>query len=296
MLSAERGAATNTCAAYARDLAGFADFPRIKARGLDAVGADDISAYLSHLAAQGIKPATAARKLSAIRQFYRFLLADGLRADDPTAVVDGPKGRRALPKILSEQDVESLLAAARRIKGVPGARLVCLMELLYATGLRVSELVSLPAAAVRADEPWILVRGKGGKERIVPLSEPARAALAIWRDLRAEGGGQYLFPGSGGQGHLTRQRFGQMLKHLALQAGIDPARVAPHTLRHAFATHLLSGGADLRAVQQMLGHADISTTQIYTHVLEARLRDIVGRAHPLARQGTGGAPCHGKGG
>jgi integrase/recombinase XerD len=288
MLAAERGAAVNTRAAYKRDLRDYEAF--LDARGTDAVGAGDrdVSAYLSHLAAGGAKPSTAARRLSALRQFHHFLHAEGVRADDPTTAIDAPKRGRPLPKILSEEDVDRLLAAAQAQPGDEGVRLACLMELLYATGLRVSELVTLPLAAVRREEPFLMVKGKGGRERLTPLSEPARAALADYREVRAaflpDGGeSRYLFPSRSKEGHLTRQRFGQLLKGLALEAGLDPKTVSPHVLRHAFASHLLAHGADLRAVQKMLGHADISTTQIYTHVLDERLKRLVAEKHPLAR-------------
>jgi len=287
MLAAERGAAANTRAAYDRDLRDYEAF--LAERGVDARTARDrdVSAYLSHLAAGGAKPATAARRLSALRQFHHFLHAEGIRADDPTTAIDAPKRGRPLPKILSEAEVDRLLAAAGAPSGPEGVRRACLLELLYATGLRVSELVTLPLAAVRRDEPFLMVKGKGGRERLTPLSEPARAALAAYRDVRAaylpDGReSRYLFPSRSKEGHLTRQRFGQMLKELALEVGLDPKKVSPHVLRHAFASHLLAHGADLRAVQKMLGHADISTTQIYTHVLDERLKRLVAEKHPLA--------------
>jgi integrase/recombinase XerD len=243
-------------------------------------------------------PRTAARRLSTLRQFHRFLFGEGLRADDPTAGLDSPRQGRTLPKVLSETEVEALLAAARARPGAAGARLVALLELLYATGLRVSELVALPAAAAARDPRVLIVTGKGGKERMVPLSEPARDALKRYRAAagkRERGAsteapaapaprapGKWLFPSRGAAGHLTRQRVAQLLKELAVAAGIDPAKVSPHVLRHAFASHLLDHGADLRAVQMMLGHADISTTQIYTHVLDARLKALVRDRHPLS--------------
>ncbi|MCR9219168.1 MAG: site-specific tyrosine recombinase XerD [Alphaproteobacteria bacterium] len=292
MMTAERGAAANTRAAYRRDLADYCGFLSARGEGPERAPSDAISAYLSHLAAAGAKATTAARRLSAIRQFHRFLQAEGVRPDDPTAVVDAPKRGRPLPKILSEAEVDRLLEAARA--GTSAAteadrlRLACLLELLYATGLRVSELVGLPLAAVRREEPFLMVRGKGGKERLVPLSEPARRALSAYRAARAahlpgKSESPFLFPSRSADGRLTRQRFGQMLKALAVEAGLDPDRVSPHVLRHAFASHLLANGADLRAVQKMLGHADISTTQIYTHVLNDRLKRLVAEKHPLAR-------------
>jgi integrase/recombinase XerD len=292
MLSAERGAARNTLDAYRRDLADFEAF--LARRGAKVEGADTaaIRAYLARLSAAGFSARTAARRLSALRQFHRFLCGEGLRRDDPTTALDSPRRGRALPKYLSEAEVDGLLEAARRRPGPDGVRLTALLELLYATGLRVSELVALPLPAIARDWRVITVRGKGGKERLVPLSEPARAALTAWlkarkaqlatRDeIRRE---QYwLFPSSGAAGHLTRHRFGQLLKELAAAVGLPRAKVSPHVLRHAFATHLLAHGADLRSVQRLLGHADISTTQIYTHVLEARLKQLVAEHHPLAK-------------
>jgi integrase/recombinase XerD len=227
-----------------------------------------------------------ARRLSTFRQFYRFLFSEGLRADDPTEPLDGPRQGRSLPKVLNEAEVEALLAAARARDGVEGVRLTAMLEVLYATGLRVSELVALPVHAVRRDPRMLVVRGKGGRERMVPLNEPARKALGAWLPVREGWLGDrrnaYLFPARQGDGHLTRAAFAQQLKKLAGEAQVDAAKVSPHTLRHAFATHLLENGADLRSVQQMLGHADISTTQIYTHVLDARLKSLVGERHPLA--------------
>ena len=233
-------------------------------------------------------PRTTARRLSALRQFHKFLFAEGVRSDDPTGQLDSPRLGRPLPKLLAEAEIEALIAAARQMAGPEGKRLVCFVELLYATGLRVSELVALPLGRLR-DERFLLVTGKGGKERLVPLSAPARQALADYAAVRgeflAEGAtSRFLFPSRGAEGHLTRRRCGQLLKTLALTAGLDPARVSPHVLRHAFASHLLDHGADLRSVQQMLGHADIATTQIYTHVQGERLRTLVETHHPLARR------------
>ena len=312
MLVAERGASENTRAGYGRDLSDFAGFLKGRAATLaDAVGAD-VRAYLARLSQAQMSPRTAARRLSALRQYYRFLLAEGLRADDPTAAVDSPRQGRALPKVLSEVEVERLLAAVRARCAEPrtakaeleNLRLAALVELLYATGLRISELISLPAAAVARDSRVLIVRGKGGKERMVPLSEPAREAVARYlaarrrgeaeaaRRTRGRNGGRtraparpsrWLFPSGGRSGHLSRQRVAQLLKELALEAGIPPGKVSPHVLRHAFASHLLDHGADLRAVQKMLGHADISTTQIYTHVLSERLKRLVHQHHPLAK-------------
>ncbi len=289
MLSAERGAAENTRTAYRRDLSHYTAFLAESGRNAVTAGTDDIARYLADLEQGGAKATTAARRLSAIRQFHRFLFSEGMRPDDPSAGVDAPKRGRPLPKILSEEEVDILLAAARRLKGADGTRMVCILELLYATGLRVSELVTLPLSAVRRVDPFLTVKGKGGRERLVPMSRPALSSVTAYRRVREsflpKGGDDspFLFPSRSKEGHLTRQRLGQALKSLALQAGIDPAKVSPHVLRHAFAGHLVAHGADLRAVQQMLGHADISTTQIYTHVLNERLAALVSEKHPLAK-------------
>ena len=256
---------------------------------LQAADAASLHAYLASAAAARLAPRTLARRISAIRQFYKFLVVEGFRCDDPTTQLDTPRLGRVLPKILSEAEIRSLIAAAQALPGDEGIRLRCIIELLYATGLRVSELVTLPLAAGRRDPRFLLISGKGGKERVVPLSEPSRLALAGYlecrerflRDMRPS---RWLFPSRGARGHLTRQRTGQMLKELAVKAGLEPDRLSPHVLRHAFASHLLDHGADLRSVQQMLGHADIVTTQIYTHVLTDRLRTLVETAHPLARR------------
>lgn len=292
--AAEAGAARNTLAAYARDLSDFAGW--LDARGLDPASAaePEIEAYLAALGAQGLAAATRARRLSAIRQLYAFAVEEGLRSDNPAARLSGPARARRLPATLTEAEVEALLQAARRHGRNADERLrnTCLMELLYATGMRVSELVSLPMAAARGDPQMLLVRGKGGKERMVPLTPPARDALAAWlaaRDraedaARARGrpASAHLFASRSGAGHLTRHRFYALIKELAVAAGIAPSKVTPHVLRHAFATHLLAHGADLRAIQTMLGHADVSTTEIYTHVLDERLRALVEAHHPLA--------------
>jgi integrase/recombinase XerD len=292
MLRAERQAAANTVDAYRRDLADLAGF--LARRGGELVTADSPSlrAYLAALDRAGMAPRTAARRLSAMRRFYRFLAGEGLRADDPLAAIDSPRQGRSLPKLLNEAEVEALLAAARAIDGGDGLRLTALLELLYATGLRVSELVALPVAAVMRDQRVLVVRGKGGKERMIPLHDEARAAVHRWlvarsADLAKRKKGAtspWLFPSHGGSGHLTRQRLGQLLKGLAADAGIDRRKVSPHVLRHAFATHLLDRGADLRSVQKMLGHADIATTQIYTHVAGERLKALVRDHHPLAKR------------
>jgi integrase/recombinase XerD len=286
MLAAERGAARLTIAAYRNDLE---DLARFLGADVACAESDDLRRYLAHLARAGAGARTAARRLSAFRQFFRFLVIDNVRRDDPTQALDGPRLPRALPKHLAEDEVAALIAAAQKHEGAEGARLVCLLELLYGAGLRVSELVALPLAAAKSDRPYLIIRGKGDKERLVPLGEPARAALAVyldrrWRFLRDGKASRFLFPSRGRAGCLTRERCGQMLKALALEAGLDPARLSPHVLRHAFASHLVERGADLRSVQEMLGHADIATTQIYTHVQSARLQRLVAERHPLARK------------
>lgn len=285
MLVVERGRAPLTVDAYRRDLA---DFTRFLA-GQEAVDADSdaVRAYMADLAGS-MAPGTSARRLSCLRQFYRFLFAEGVRADDPTASIDSPRITPPLPKLLGEDEVERLIEAARATAGPAGLRLSALVELIYATGLRVSELVGLPLAAVHGDPRFIVVRGKGGKERLVPVGDVARAAVAAYGEVRdgfLPGGAPspWLFPSRGASGHLTRRRFGQLLDKLALAADLDPRRVSPHVMRHAFASHMLAHDADLRSVQKMLGHADISTTQIYTHVLEARLKALVRDHHPLSK-------------
>lgn len=307
MLAAERGAGANTLAAYGRDLADFAaDLARAK-RPLSRAATADLRAYLGRLAGRGMRASTVARRLSAIRQLYRFLYAEGLRKDDPAAVLEGPKRSRPLPKTLSMAEVDRLLQAATTCapaaalrERLRAARLACLLETLYATGLRVSELVALPVSAARRDAQVIVVRGKGNKERMVPLNTAAKNAMAAYlallgeaeRDVAAadfkaakpnrEVKSKWLFPSFGESGHLTRQHFARDLKTLAVAAGLRAEQVSPHVLRHAFASHLLHNGADLRVVQTLLGHADISTTQIYTHVLEERLKSLVRDLHPLA--------------
>lgn len=287
MLAAERGAARLTVAAYRNDLLDAARF--LKRRALDDATSDDLRAYLARLSRRGMAPRSAARKLSALRQFFRFLVLERVRGDDPTAPLDAPRLGRPLPKILSQDEASALLTAARTKDGADGTRLVCLLELLYGSGLRVSELVGLPLAAARGDKRFLVVRGKGDKERLVPLSPPARAALDDYLAVRgaylkSKAESRYLFPSRGGSGHFTRERCAQLLKQLAVEAGLDPARLSPHVLRHAFASHLLEHGADLRSVQEMLGHADIATTQIYTHVMGDRLQKLVATHHPLARK------------
>lgn len=289
MLAAERGSAALTLAAYENDLANLAGFLAARQMRLEAADAASLHAYLANAATARLAPRTLARRVSAMRQFYKFLLLEGVRQDDPTVELDTPRLGRSLPKILSETEVWALIDAAGNWPGDEGVRLHCIVELLYASGLRISELVTLPLAAVRRDPRFLLISGKGGKERVVPLSEPGRAALARYLECRErllpEGRpSRWLFPSRGRAGHLTRQRAGQLLKELAVKAGLDPEKLSPHVLRHAFASHLLDHGADLRSVQQMLGHADIATTQIYTHVQTDRLRKLVESAHPLARR------------
>jgi integrase/recombinase XerD len=288
MMSAERGAAKNTIDAYRRDLSDYAGFVAGRQMTLITVQRETVNAYLDRLRLDGLSASSAARRLSAIRQFHRFLCADGIRSDDPTRIVASPKSRRALPKVLSIGEVERLLvtaeaeanAEATPEKQAGALRLYVLLELLYATGLRVSELVSLRRSAVMRDTSYLTVRGKGNKERVVPLNDRARDAIKTY--VATMEPGPFLFPASGAEGYLSRQVFGRDLKLLAGRAGISSARVAPHVLRHAFASHLLAGGADLRVVQMLLGHADISTTQIYTHVLDEKLRTLVETHHPLA--------------
>jgi len=287
MLAAERGAAALTLEAYRRDLADFGTF--LAGGAIAQAGADEIRDYLQRLETTGMAPRTAARRLSALRQFFKFLLVEGLRADDPTSVIDAPRQGRPLPKVLSEDEVTRLIETARRDESPEGLRLSAMLELLYAGGLRVSELVALPLGTVSRGERAIIVRGKGDKERLVALGDPALQAVRRYLTVRplflAKGqASRWLFPSRAASGHLTRMRCGQLLKDLAVEAGVDPGKLSPHVLRHAFATHLLSHGADLRSVQQMLGHADISTTQIYTHVDVDRLTTLVTTHHPLAKK------------
>ncbi len=295
--AAELGAADNTRLAYARDLKDFAEWAARRPVEFARVSRDQIESYLVHCEAQGLARSTRARRLSAIRQLFRFAFEEGLRQDNPAIQISGPGRDKKLPKTLSEEEVDRLLAAAKTTGRSAADRLrnSCLMEVLYATGMRVSELVSLPVSAARGDPRVLLILGKGGKERMVPLSPPARAMLAEWLQTRdateeeARKNGQtasrHLFPSRGKLGHLTRHRFFQIVKELAVAAGVSPDKVTPHTLRHAFATHLLANGADLRAIQTLLGHADVATTEIYTHVLDERLKELVLEHHPLARDG-----------
>jgi integrase/recombinase XerD len=292
MLTAERGAQSNTLAAYARDLADFSTHLSRTRRTIAVASTQDLRDYLAQLARRGLRAATVARRLSAIRQLYRFLYAEGQRGDDPAAVLEGPKRARPLPKTLTLGEVDRLLRTATTAnpaaplrERLRAARLSCLLETLYATGLRVSELVSLPVTAARRDARVIVVRGKGNKERMVPLNKAAKNAMAAYLALLEESGGEagskWLFPSFGESGHITRQHLARELKALAAAAGLRAEQVSPHVLRHAFASHLLHNGADLRVVQTLLGHADISTTQIYTHVLEERLKSLVRDLHPL---------------
>ncbi|HEY1929649.1 MAG TPA: site-specific tyrosine recombinase XerD [Caulobacteraceae bacterium] len=289
MMSAERGAAAHTLRAYANDLADAGAF--LAARGSDfkRSAPEDLEAYFRSLAQRGLSASTAARRRSALRQFYRFVLDEGWREGDPTRRVESPRRGRPLPKILSRSEVERLIAAGGARDGAEGARLSAMIELVYASGFRVSELVALPFAPFLKDPDHLIIRGKGGKDRIAPLSRAARHAVGAYLPLRAAHlpkgmkSSPWLFPSSGRSGRLTARRFAQLLERAAIYAGIDPTRVSPHVLRHAFATHLLEGGADLRVVQTLLGHSDIATTQIYTHVTQDRLRAVVESAHPLAR-------------
>ncbi|MGQ3676432.1 site-specific tyrosine recombinase XerD [Xanthobacter sp. TB0139] len=319
MQAVERGASANTLDAYRRDVTDFASFAASTGHALENADTDTIRAYLAELSSRGFKGATVARKLSAIRQFYRFLFAEGHRKDDPAAVLEGPRRGRPLPKVLSVVEVSRLIETAHArvaalqqlveqreaeageggavalpqeghakvspAEGLRRLRVACMVELLYASGLRVSELVALPSSAARSRGEAIMVMGKGRKERLVPLSIPARAAMAAWLEARRVAGmeaSRWLFPSHGESGHVTRQQAARDLKELAVAAQIDPARISPHVLRHAFASHLLAHGADLRVVQTLLGHADVATTQIYTHVLDERLKNMVRDLHPFA--------------
>ncbi|MBV9117819.1 MAG: tyrosine recombinase [Acetobacteraceae bacterium] len=281
MLAAERGAARNTLLAYRADLADLAAFAAASGTTLAAAGAAVLQAYLIALHGAGISARTAARRLSAARQFYRFLLREGVRADDPAALLDSPRLGRALPRYLTEQEVDALMAGAADLAGPAGPMARAALEVLYATGLRVSEVLSLRAADLASGAATVLVRGKGGRERMVPLSEAAKAAATAMLAARAPGA--WLFPGRDPRRPITRQGFALVLKQAALRGGLDPARVSPHVLRHSFASHMLARGADLRSLQLLLGHADIATTEIYTHVEAERLRAVVAR-HPLARE------------
>jgi integrase/recombinase XerD len=291
MMSAERGAARNTIDAYRRDLGDYAGYLAGRGKSPQSAERQDVVAYLGFLDAQGLAASSAARRLSALRQFHKFLCADQIRPDDPTRIVASPRARRPLPNVLSVAEVDRLLSTAEAEANADASpqkkeaalRLYVLLELLYATGMRVSELVSLRRAAVMLDASFLSITGKGNKERIVPVNDSARDAVRAW--VAGLPPGPWLFPANGEDGYLSRQVFARDLKGLAGRAGISAARVAPHVLRHAFASHLLQGGADLRVVQTLLGHADISTTQIYTHVLDEKLRTLVETHHPLAENG-----------
>jgi integrase/recombinase XerD len=284
MMSAERGAGANTLAAYRRDLVDFAG----QAEPAKA-SREQVRAFLTGLSCAGLAASTQARKLSALRQFYGFLYSEGIRGDDPTQTIAAPQARRSLPKVLSGEDLEAMLHAAAKDTSPEGLRLSLIVEMLYGGGLRVSELARMTLAAVRSRENFIRVTGKGNKERLSPLSPAARGALDAYLAVRDDflpkhdKNNRYLFASRGVDGFLTRRRFHQLLKGLAIQAGIDPSKVSPHVLRHAFATHLVEGGADLRSVQTLLGHADIATTQIYTHVARDHLSRVMRSAHPLAK-------------
>ena len=290
MMAVERAAARNTLTAYGKDLADAQGFLAPRRRDLADASAEDIEAYFAHLGALGLSPATAARRRASVRGFYRFVLGENWRADDPSRRVDAPKKGRPLPKVLSREDINRLIAAATARDGASGLRLGCMVELLYASGLRISELCALPLSALARDPAYLIVKGKGGKERLAPLNAPARTAVKAYLPVRpnflpaGDKANPWLFPSRGKSGALTPRRFAQMLDEAALIAGIDPAKVSPHGLRHAFATHLLEGGADLRVVQKLLGHADIATTQVYTHVAGDRLRAVVEAAHPLGKK------------
>ncbi len=295
MLAAERGAGENTLTAYRHDLDDLSAHLRAAGRTIAKATTDDLRDFIANLSERGFKASSLARRLSAVRQIYKFLYAEGKRSDNPAAVLEGPKRARTLPKVLSIADVDALLKNARAnsenakqplAQRLRATRLLCLLEVVYATGLRVSELVTLPASAARRDQRMLVVRGKGGKERLVPLNNPAKRAMSEYLELRTaaerDAKSKWLFPSFGEKGHLSRQHFARELKALGQGCGIRPERLSPHVLRHAFASHLLHNGADLRVVQTLLGHADISTTQIYTHVLEERLKTLVRDLHPLA--------------
>ena len=294
--AAELGAARNTQLAYGRDLKDFARWLDGRSSSFETAQRADVEDYLVHCDALGLARATRARRLASIRQLYRFAFEEGWRPDNPAIQIRGPGRDRRLPKSLSEEEVDRMLDASATVGRTPFERTrnACLMQVLYATGMRVTELVSLPAGAARGDPRWLLIRGKGGRERMVPLSPPARVAMAEWlavrdaREAQTRGRSTHLFPSTSREGHLTRHRFYMLIKEIARAGGVDAGKVTPHTLRHAFATHLLARGADLRAIQTLLGHADVSTTEIYTHVLDERLKALVLERHPLAREAPHG--------
>ena len=299
MVAAERGGAANTLNAYSRDLGDLTGYLATRKRTISSATTADLRGYLAVLADRGFAASSVARRLSAIRQLYRFLFAEGHRSDDPAAIIEGPKRGRPLPKVLSVAEVDRLIAAVRQasdaqrttgLARLRALRLMCLLELLYASGLRISELIALPASAARRDDDMLIVRGKGGKERLVPLNGAAKSAMRDYRDALLQWSrdrasqSKWLFASFGEDGHLTRQHAARELKELAVAAGLRPEQVSPHVLRHAFASHLLHNGADLRVVQTLLGHADISTTQIYAHVLDERLKSLVRDLHPLGEE------------
>jgi integrase/recombinase XerD len=292
MMAVERAAARNTLTAYEKDLADAGGFLSGRDRDLADASAEDIEAYFQHLGERGASPATAARRRASVRGFYRFVLGEGWRKDDPSRRVDAPKQGRPLPKVLTRDEIDRIIAAATARDGAAGLRLGCMVELIYASGLRISELLALPLAAVARQPAYLIVKGKGGKERLAPLNDAARAAIGAYLPARksffAKGltESPWLFPSRGSGGRLTARRFAQMLDEAAAAAGVDRAKVSPHVLRHAFATHLLEGGADLRTLQTLLGHADIATTEIYTHVTSDRLTAVVQGGHPLSRTRT----------
>lgn len=302
MMSAERGASINTLSAYRRDLLDFSAHRAAKGGGARTATRDDVKSYLAVLSRASISGSTQARRLSALRQFFGFLYADGVRKDDPTDAIEAPRRQRPLPRTLSHDDMDALIETARAQseKAAEGLRLLCIVEVLYASGLRVSELVSLPLTAARARDGFLFVKGKGEKERLAPLNRAARSAIADYisvRDqflpvsVRRAHADRFLFPSRAAEGHITRRRCHQMLKELAVRANLDPDKLSPHVLRHAFATHLVEGGADLRSVQTLLGHADIATTQIYTHVAKDRLTQVVESAHPLSKKSKPHGPA-----
>jgi integrase/recombinase XerD len=290
MLAAERGRAPNTLAAYAADLSDYAAYAARQHVALIQGDAATLTGYLAELTSRGLSARTQARRLSALRQFHRFLLQQGSVIKDPTRLIERPRRGRSLPKFLSEQEVDALLDAARLHPGLPGLVATAALELLYASGLRISELLALPANALYGETPMLMVRGKGGKERLVAVSNAARASARALLDARPKPprgtpAAKFLFRGRDPRRPLTRQGFWQLLKQIALAAGIDPGRVSPHVLRHSFASHMLARGADLRSLQVLLGHADIGTTQIYTHVQAERLLQVVEEYHPLGKRG-----------
>ncbi len=296
MLISTRGSSLATMNSYKTDLEDFFQHATQAGWNMEKMGHAEVGSYLADLTARGMASATLARRRSALTQWFKFLISERVRADNPVLLTSSPRKARTLPKVLSREEVAALVATAHADGSLEGVRLNCLMELIYASGMRVSELVGLTTAHIQRDPkrrtqfaPYFIVRGKGGKDRLVPLHQSALTALKQYLELREQFlptplESPWLFPSHGKEGHLTRQRFGQLLKGLCLKAGIDPARCSPHTLRHSFATHLLEGGADLRVIQELLGHADIATTQIYTHVTDQRLVEVVSRHHPLSKK------------